>query len=61
MTEDAHYKRNQLYSQESKIAELDKMIHGTGHDLRLGDKGRSVRDDIEGVDQLEVLEYLVDI
>jgi len=37
------------------------MIHGTGNDLILGDRGRSLKFDVEGVPQLEVLEYMIEL
>jgi len=47
--------------QEAKIASLEKMIYGTGYDLVLSDKGKDLRRPIQGHDQGEILDYIIDL
>lgn len=49
MTKQAAIYTATITSQEEKIASLERMISGTGHDLILSDKQHDLKTKIEGV------------
>lgn len=50
-----------IETQEEKIASLEKLIYGVGNDQVLADKAKDLRPDIDGVQQTEVLDYILDL
>ena len=61
MTKQAAIYTATITSQEEKIASLERMISGTGHDLILSDKQHDLKTKIEGVNQEEVLDYIIEL
>ena len=61
MTRQKEHLTSIMEHQEAKIASLEKMIYGTGYDLVLSDKGKDLRRPIQGHDQGEILDYIIDL